>query len=89
MVTSGVDLTDPDVEWRPHGEPLDVVQKSPLRDALPDLDRRSVSVPDKLEGLAVTADRRVLLATDNDGVDENYGETLLFGLGPTWRAFGR
>lgn len=85
----GVDLTDPDVEWRPHGEPLDVVEKSLLRDALPDLDRRSISVPDKLEGLAVTADRRVLLATDNDGVDENYGEALLFGLGPTWRAFGR
>jgi hypothetical protein len=37
-------------------------------------------VPDKLEGLGVTKDGRVRLATDNDGVDENYGETLLFSL---------
>ena len=44
--------------------------------------------PDKLEGLGVSKHGRVHLATDNDGVDENLGETLLFGLGPAWRAFG-
>jgi Esterase-like activity of phytase len=75
-----VDLTDPDVDWKPFGEPLDTVHKTLLRNVLGDLDARSISVPDKLEGLAVTRDRRLWLATDNDGVDENYGETLFFSL---------
>jgi hypothetical protein len=73
-----VDLRD--VEWREHGGPLDVARKTLMRDVLDDLDEHSISVPDKLEGVAVTRDRRVFLATDNDGVDENYGETLFFEL---------
>jgi hypothetical protein len=73
-----VDLAD--VEWREHGSALDTVSKTLLRDVLDDLDERSISVPDKLEGLGITADRRIWLATDNDGVDENYGETLFFSL---------
>jgi hypothetical protein len=76
-----VDLADPAVTWRPHGEPLDTVGKRLLRDVLGDLDARSITVPDKLEGTAVGADGRLYLVTDNDGVDENYGETLFFGLG--------
>jgi len=56
------------------------VRKTLLRYVLHDLDERSISVPDKLEGLGIAADGRAWLATDNDGVDENYGETLLFGL---------
>src|SRR5262249_1960589 len=72
----GVDLTDPKVAWKPFGEELDTVSKTLLRDVLGDLDARSISVPDKLEGLGVTKDGDVYLATDNDGVDENYGETL-------------
>lgn len=73
-----VDLLDPDVDWKPFGETLDVVRKTLLRDVLGDLDAKSISVPDKLEGVGVTRDRRLFLATDNDGVDENYGETLFF-----------
>ena len=57
-----------------------MVEKTLLRDVLDDLDARSISVPDKLEGLAVTRHGRAYLATDNDGVDENYGETLFFSL---------
>ena len=53
-----------------------MLAKTLLRDVLTDLDQRSISVPDKLEGVAVTADDQVYLATDNDGVEENYGETL-------------
>ena len=57
-----------------------------MRDVRGDLDAHSISVPDKLEGLGVAADGEVFLATDNDGVDENYGETLFFSLGkPNWR----
>lgn len=54
-----------------------------------DLDARSISVPDKLEGLAFTKDGRVWLGSDNDGVDENYGETLLFSLRFGWATVGR
>jgi Esterase-like activity of phytase len=74
----GVDLDD--VETRPYGEELQVVDKFLLRDVLDELDEESISIPDKLEGLAVTRDRQMFLATDNDGVDENYGETLFFRL---------
>lgn len=35
----------------------------------------------------MAADERIYLATDNDGVDENYGETLFFTLGRVERAF--
>ena len=79
----GVDLTS--VDWREHGQPLDTIAKTLLRDVRDDLDAHSISVPDKLEGLGVTAAGEIILATDNDGVDENYGETLFFSLGkPRW-----
>ena len=75
-----VDLRDPASTWRPHGQPLDTVRKTLLRDVLDDLDERSISVPDKLEGVGVTSDGRLFLATDNDGVEDNFGETLFFRL---------
>ncbi len=68
-------------EWKAHGEELDVVGKTLLRDILADLDEASISVPDKVEGLGLTADGEVWLSTDNDGIDENYGETLLISIG--------
>ncbi len=73
--------------WKAHGEELDIVGKTLLRDVLADLDDASISVPDKVEGLGLTADGNVWLSTDNDGVDENYGETLLFSLGSLDEAF--
>lgn len=73
-----VELTDSD--FAPFGGPLPTVDKTLFADVLDDLDAASISVPDKLEGMAVAADR-LWLATDNDGVDENYGETLFFPLG--------
>lgn len=68
-------------DWKPFGEPLSTIKKTLRRNVLLDLDRRSVTVPDKLEGVGLTRDGRVFLATDNDGVDGNLGETLFFGLG--------
>jgi hypothetical protein len=47
---------------------------------LDDLDERSISVPGKLEGAGLTSDGRLFLATDNDGVKDNFGETLFFRL---------
>lgn len=83
-----VDLSDPAVDWKEYSETLDTVEKTLLADVLDDLEERSISVPDKLEGLAVTRDGEALLATDNDGVDENYGETLFFGLEDLEADFG-
>jgi len=48
-----------------------------------------ISVPDKLEGLAVAVDGQVFLATDNDGVDENYGETIFLELGQVREVLSR
>lgn len=69
------------VTWAPYSGTLPTVGKSLLRDALADLDAASISVPDKLEGLGVAADGQVYLVTDNDGVDDNYGETVFVRLG--------
>ena len=69
------------VEFVPADEELPLLDKRLLRDILADLDAGSISVPDKVEGLAVTADGTLYLSTDNDGVDENYGETLFLDLG--------
>lgn len=69
------------VTWAPYGGTLPTVGKSLLRDVLADLDAASISVPDKVEGLGVAADGQVYLVTDNDGVDENYGETVFVRLG--------
>lgn len=66
-----------------YGGELPVLSKQLVRDVLPDLDAHSISVPDKLEGVAVGRGGRLVLATDNDGVDENYGETLFFTV--PWR----
>ena len=59
------------------------------RDILPDLGAASISVPEKVESLAVTADGTVYLATDNDGVDGSYGETVFIRLGSVEEAFGQ
>lgn len=70
----GIDPAD--AGWRAHGEELDVIDKTLRRDILGDLDDASISVPDKVEGLGLTADGEVWLSTDNDGVDETYASCL-------------
>ena len=68
---------DPDtVDFMPYGETLPVLHKSLMRNLLPLLDEASISVPDKVEGLGLTRAGRMYTVTDNDGVDENYGETV-------------
>ncbi|HUF99469.1 MAG TPA: esterase-like activity of phytase family protein [Ilumatobacter sp.] len=59
---------------------LNVVVKTLLADVLDELDEASISIPDKLEGTAVSADGRFFMVTDNDGVDENFGETIFIEL---------
>ena len=69
------------------------VTPQPQGDALPrsDEDSRPRSAPsapgnrgwtqEKVEGVAVTKDKKLYVVTDNDGVDENTGETILLRLG--------
>lgn len=75
----GVDLDG--VDFRPHGEELDRIDKVLLLDLLDDLAAQSVLTPDKLEGLAVDARGRIFSVTDNDGLDEALGQTLFQRVG--------
>lgn len=80
----GVDLAD--AEFRPYGEPLETVDKALLADMLDELRANSVWTPDKLEGLAVTADGDMFIVTDNDGLDDALGQTVFLDLGDWTRA---
>lgn len=73
-------------EFRPYGSPLVTLEKTLLRDVLPDLRKASIWTTEKLEGVAVAADGKVYLVTDNDGLDDATGETLFLTLGHWKRA---
>ena len=83
----GVDLAN--AAFRSYDDPagLFTVDKALLRDVLPDLEAASIWTAEKLEGLAVSADGRIFVVTDNDGVDEATGETLFLNLGYWLDAF--
>jgi hypothetical protein len=73
----GVDLAAADFQPFVAGTPLPVVAKTLLADVLEPLAANSVWTPDKLEGLGVTADGTAWMMTDNDGLDDAVGQTLL------------
>jgi hypothetical protein len=58
-----------------------VVSKTLVRDLMPDLAAQGGLTPEKIEGLAVMNNGDVLIINDNDGVDDNSGETQLLNLG--------
>ncbi|MBS8262043.1 esterase-like activity of phytase family protein [Roseibium polysiphoniae] len=68
-----------------YGDDLPVLEKRMAMDILPALAASKGWVLDKPEGLTVTAGGRLILVTDNDGVDDAPGETLLIDLGPATR----
>ena len=57
------------------------IDKTLVRDLIPDLLAPGGLVYEKIEGSAVTADGDVYIINDNDGVDDNSGETQLINLG--------
>lgn len=57
------------------------LSKTLVRDVLADLKAPGGNVPEKIEGLAVTAAGNVYIVNDNDGVDDNSGEVQLINLG--------
>ncbi|MBU2963803.1 esterase-like activity of phytase family protein [Citreicella sp. C3M06] len=60
------------------GTVLPVVTKQEVRDLIPDLKAWGGYVVDKVEGMAITDDGTVYVATDNDGVDDSSGETFFW-----------
>jgi hypothetical protein len=68
-----------------HGESLPVLKKRFAMDVLPAMAESKGWILDKPEGLTITADGRLILLTDNDGVDDAPGETQLIDLGPATR----
>ncbi len=77
----GVDLAS--AEFRAFDDPagLVTIDKALLADLLPLLEENSVWTTEKVEGLAVSADGKAFIVTDNDGVDGATGETLFLNLG--------
>ena len=61
--------------------PFPVLTKTLVRDLLPALRATGGWTQEKVEGVAVTKDKKLYVVTDNDGVDENTGETILLRLG--------
>ena len=57
------------------------LRKTLMRDLMPDLRATKGPVLEKIEGLAVLASGDVMFVTDNDGVNDNSGETQLVRLG--------
>ncbi len=57
-----------------------VLQKSLVRDLLPDLRATGGLVLEKIEGLAVDKNGNAMIVNDNDGVDDSNGETQLLRL---------
>jgi hypothetical protein len=66
---------------QPQGGVFPVVEKTFVRDLIPDLTRDNGLVIEKVEGLAVLANGDTLIVTDNDGVDGSSGETQFIHLG--------
>lgn len=57
-----------------------VLNKTLLRDLMPDMAASGGLTLEKIEGLAVTHEGTVLVVNDNDGVDDSNGETQLLRL---------
>jgi hypothetical protein len=58
-------------------------------DLIPELEAGNGWISDKPEGVAITADGRTYLCTDNDGVDDWSGETSFLDLGPYYKLFSK
>ena len=70
-----------DLQPAPLTGDLPVVTKETVRDLIPDLQGWNGYVQDKIEGMAIAEDGTVWLVSDNDGVDDASGETLLWSFG--------
>ena len=53
------------------------IEKTFVRDLIPDITSTNGQILEKIEGLAVTKKGEIWINNDNDGVDDNSGEQLL------------
>ena len=66
---------------QPQGTPFPVLAKTLRADLLPLLRATNGWTQEKVEGVGLSANGRLYVVTDNDGVEENTGETLFLRLG--------
>ncbi|MGH9892536.1 MAG: esterase-like activity of phytase family protein, partial [bacterium] len=69
------------LEPQAQGGAFPLVEKTLVRDLMPDLERPNGLVLEKVEGLAVNRSGRGFIVTDNDGVVDSSGETQFLSLG--------
>ncbi len=69
------------LEPKAQGGAFPLVEKTLMRDLMPDLERPKGLVLEKVEGLAVNRSGRGFIVTDNDGVVDSNGETQFLRLG--------
>lgn len=74
-----------EVKPAPLGSKLPVLKKRLVKDLMPAMTATNGWTADKVEGFTITAGGRILIVTDNDGVDDATGETLMIDLGPAQR----
>lgn len=63
-----------------------VLEKTPARDLLPDLQATRGFVQEKVEGATIASNGNLYVITDNDGLDDANGETVFLDLGPASEA---
>jgi len=59
-----------------------IVTKTLVKDLLPSIKATGALTFEKIEGVAINANNMAYIINDNDGVDDNSGETQLLNLGP-------
>lgn len=62
-------------------QPNSVVNKTLVKDMLPALEATGAQIFEKIEGIAITSAQHLYIINDNDGGDDNSGETQLIPLG--------
>jgi hypothetical protein len=72
----GIDLASAEFRAYDDADGLVTINKILLRNVLPALEAASIWTTEKLEGLAVTADGKAYIVSDNDGLDDATGETV-------------
>ena len=70
-----------DVDSEAAGDTITAAEKTLVRDLMADLAAPGGLTYEKIEGLAVLPNGDVYIVNDNDGVDDNSGETQLINLG--------
>jgi hypothetical protein len=64
-----------------NAQPTQTIEKTFVEDLVPELLSFNGLLVEKVEGVAYTSSGDVWIVNDNDGVDDNNGETLLLNLG--------